>query len=146
MGKPASKAGPLGLSYAVADWRETSASRSTRSDEGGAATRAPINPVIAAWAKAAGAEIHWGDESGLRSDDARGRGFAPKGKTPVIRVNSKRHGLSVISAVVHKGEVRWRIFDRALNTDILIDLKVNGLQTPRVKQSVVRRSGSRRGP
>ncbi|AAW77067.1 putative transposase [Xanthomonas oryzae pv. oryzae KACC 10331] len=49
-------------------------------------------PVIAARAKAEGAEIHWGDESGLRSDDVRGRGFAPKGQTPVIRVNSKRHG------------------------------------------------------
>ena len=78
-------------------------------------------PVIAARAKAEGAEIHWGDESGLRSDDVRGRGFAPKGHTPVIRVNSKRHGLSVISTVTNKGQMRWRIFDGALNTDILID-------------------------
>jgi len=78
-------------------------------------------PVIAARAKAEGAEIHWGDESGLRSDDVRGRGFASKGHTPVIRVNSKRHGLSVISTVTNKGQMRWRIFDGALNTNILID-------------------------
>jgi transposase len=78
-------------------------------------------PVIAARAKAEGAEIQWGDESGLRSDDVRGRGFAPKGQTPVIRVNNKRHGLSVISTVTNKGQMRWRIFDGALNTDILID-------------------------
>lgn len=78
-------------------------------------------PAIAARAKAEGAEIHWGDESGLRSDDVRGRGFAPKGQTPVIRVNSKRHGLSVISTVTNKGQMRWRIFDGALNTDILLD-------------------------
>ena len=78
-------------------------------------------PVIAARAKAEGAEVHWGDESGLRSDDVRGRGFAPKGQTPVIRVNSKRHGLSVISTVTNKGQMRWRIFDGALNTNILID-------------------------
>lgn len=78
-------------------------------------------PVIAARAKAEGAEIHWGDESGLRSDDVRGRGFAPKGQTPVIRVNSKRHGLSVISTVTNKGQMRWSIFDGALNTNILID-------------------------
>ena len=45
-------------------------------------------PIIAARAKAEGAEIHWGDESGLRSDDVRGRGFAPKGQTPVIRVDA----------------------------------------------------------
>jgi transposase len=78
-------------------------------------------PAIAARAKAQGAEIHWGDESGLRSDDVRGRGFAPKGQTPVVRVNNKRHGLSIISTVTNKGQMRWRIFDGALNTDILID-------------------------
>lgn len=78
-------------------------------------------PAIAAQAKKEGAEIHWGDETGLRSDDVRGRGFAPKGETPVIRVNSKRHGLSIISTVTNKGQMRWKIFDGALNSDILID-------------------------
>lgn len=78
-------------------------------------------PAIAARAKKEGAEIHWGDETGLRSDDVRGRGFAPKGETPVIRVNSKRHGLSIISTVTNKGQMRWKIFDGALNSDILID-------------------------
>lgn len=78
-------------------------------------------PAIAARAKAQGAEIHWGDESGLRSDDVRGRGYAPKGQTPVIRVNNKRHGLSVISTVTNKGQMRWKIFDGALNAGILID-------------------------
>jgi len=78
-------------------------------------------PAIAARAKAEGAEIHWGDESGLRSDDVRGRGFAPRGQTPVIRVNNKRHGLSVISTVTNKGQMRWKIFEGALNADILID-------------------------
>ena len=78
-------------------------------------------PAIAARAKAEGAEIHWGDESGLRSDDVRGRGFAPAGRTPLVRVNNKRHGLSVISTVTNKGQMRWRIFDGALNADILIE-------------------------
>ncbi|MGG1951636.1 IS630 family transposase [Ralstonia solanacearum] len=78
-------------------------------------------PVIAARAKAEGAEIHWGDESGLRSDDVRGRSYAPRGQTPVVRVSNKRHGLSVISTVTNKGEMRWKIFDGALNADILID-------------------------
>ncbi len=78
-------------------------------------------PAIAARAKQEGAEIHWGDESRLRSDDVRGRGFAPKGATPVIRVNSKRNGLSIISTVTNKGQIRWKIFDGALNPDILID-------------------------
>ncbi len=38
-------------------------------------------PAIATRAKSEGAEIHWGDESGLRSDDVRGRSYAPKGQT-----------------------------------------------------------------
>ena len=78
-------------------------------------------PVIAMRAKSESAEIHWGDESGLRSDDVRGRGYAPKGETPIVRVNTKRHGLSVISTVTNKGQMRWKIFDGALNSDILID-------------------------
>ena len=78
-------------------------------------------PEIAARAKKEGAEIHWGDETGLRSDDVRGRSFAPKGETPAIRVSSKRAGLSIISTVTNKGQMRWKIFDGALNSDILID-------------------------
>jgi hypothetical protein len=30
--------------------------------------------------------IFWGDETGLRSDDLRGRGYAPRGRTPGVRV------------------------------------------------------------
>ncbi len=78
-------------------------------------------PVIAACAKVEGAEIHWADETGLRSDDVRGRSFAPQGQTPVVRVNNKRHGLSVISSVTNKGTMRWKIFDGALNAAIFID-------------------------
>jgi len=78
-------------------------------------------PVIAACAKVEGAESHWGDETGLRSDDVRGRGYAPQGQTPVVRVNNKRHGLSVISTVTNKGTMRWKIFEGALNAQILID-------------------------
>ena len=57
----------------------------------------------------------------MRSDDVRGRSYAPKGETPVVRVPNKRHGLSIISTVTNKGQMRWRIFDGAMNSDILID-------------------------
>jgi transposase len=77
-------------------------------------------PAIAKRAKTEGAEIHWGDETGLRSDDVRGRGYAPKGKTPVLRVNARREGLSVISTVTNKGEMRWKVFSGALNAKVLI--------------------------
>ena len=65
--------------------------------------------------------MHYGDETGLRSDDVRGRSFAPKGETPIVRINSKREGLSVISTVINKGQMRWKIFEGANTSDILID-------------------------
>jgi transposase len=78
-------------------------------------------PLIAKRAQQEGAEIHWGDETGLRSNDVRGRGYAPKGQTPVLRVNARREGLSVISTVTNKGEMRWRVFSGALKAKLLID-------------------------
>jgi len=77
-------------------------------------------PKIAAQAKQEGAEIQWGDETGLRSDDVRGRGYAPKGKTPVVLANANRSKLSVISTVTNKGQMRWKVFSGALNTKIMI--------------------------
>src|SRR5215213_10299943 len=50
-------------------------------------------PAIAARAKAEGGTVFWGDETGLRSDDVRGRGYAPPGRTPEVRVNHKRANL-----------------------------------------------------
>jgi hypothetical protein len=38
-----------------------------------------------AQARQAGGVIFWGDETGLRADDVRGRSYAPPGKTPVVR-------------------------------------------------------------
>jgi transposase len=71
------------------------------------------HPEIVAQARQARGAIFWGDETGLRSDDVRGRGYAPRGRTPVVRVCHKRTSLSLISAVANKGEVRWMIVDGA---------------------------------
>lgn len=77
-------------------------------------------PTIRSRARAEGADILWGDETGLRSDDVRGRSYAPRGLTPVVRVNHNRHGCSVISTVTNKGEMRWMVFGGALNSAILL--------------------------
>ena len=63
-------------------------------------------PAIAARAKAEKGVIFWGDESGLRSDDVRGRSYAPRGETPVVRPNHRRANVGLISAVTNRGEVR----------------------------------------
>jgi len=77
-------------------------------------------PAIVARAKQARGAIFWGDETGLRSDDVRGRSYAPRGRTPVVRVCHKRAGLSLLSAVTNKGELRWTVVEGAVNAPTLI--------------------------
>ena len=77
-------------------------------------------PAIVARAKQARGVVFWGDETGLRSDDVRGRGYAPRGRTPLVRVCHKRAGLSLISAVTNRGELRWMVVDGAVNAPTLI--------------------------
>ena len=72
-------------------------------------------PAIVARAERARGMIFWGDETGLRSDDVRGRSYAPRGRTPVVRVCQTRIKLSLITAVTNKGELRWMIVDGAVN-------------------------------
>jgi transposase len=77
-------------------------------------------PAIVARARRARGVVFWGDETGLRSDDVRGRGYAPRGRTPLVRVCHKRAGLSLISAVTNRGELRWMIVDGAVKAPTLI--------------------------
>lgn len=77
-------------------------------------------PEIASRAKKEGAEIHWGDETGIRSDDVKGRSYAPKGKTPVIKLKGKRERLNMLSTVTNRGKLRFTLFSKAMNAEILI--------------------------
>ena len=64
--------------------------------------------------------IFWGDETGLRADDVRGRSYAPPGKTPVVRPNHRRIGLGLISEVSNRGELRWKVLDGAIKAPVLL--------------------------
>jgi transposase len=77
-------------------------------------------PAIVARARQARGVIFWGDETGLRSDDVRGRSYAPRGRTPEVRVCHKRARLSLISAVANKGELRWMVAEGAVNAPTFI--------------------------
>ena len=77
-------------------------------------------PAIRARAKREKGIVFWGDETGLRSDDVRGRSYAPRGHTPVVRPSHKRAGVGLISAVTNKGELRWMMLDGAIKAPVLI--------------------------
>ena len=72
-------------------------------------------PEIVRRAKQARGVVVWGDETGLRADDLRGCSYAPRGRTPVVRVCQTRIKLSLITAVTNRGELRWMIVDGAVN-------------------------------
>ncbi len=77
-------------------------------------------PAIAKRAKQEGAEIHWGDETGVRSDCQHGRGYAPQGKTPVIRLSAKRASITMISSITNQGKVRFMLYQETLNAKMFI--------------------------
>jgi transposase len=77
-------------------------------------------PAIARRAVTEGGEIYWGDETGLRSDDVRGRSYAPQGVTPQVRPNHRREKMGLICAVTNKGVLRWMGLDKAVDTALLL--------------------------
>lgn len=78
-------------------------------------------PAIVRRAKAEGAEIHWGDETGLSNQANYGRSFAPTGHTPVIPRPAKRFSCSVISSLTNRGTLRFMIYDGALNAALFLN-------------------------
>jgi transposase len=77
-------------------------------------------PEIVKRAKQARGVVVWGDETGLRADDVRGRSYAPRGRTPVVRVCQTRIKLSLITAVTNRGKLRWMVVDGAVNAPTFI--------------------------
>lgn len=90
-------------------------------------------PEIQAQAKREDAEIYWGDETGLRNDCQHERGYAPKGKTPTLVLNANRASINMISAITNQGKVRFRIFEGAMNADVLIDFMMRLLKDAKRK-------------
>ena len=68
-------------------------------------------PRIDRAAKAAGAEIFWGDETGISTRSNYMRGYAPKGKTPIVDVTSVVScRINMISAVSNRGTLMFRLY------------------------------------
>ena len=77
-------------------------------------------PRLAKMARAEKAEIQWGDETGLRSDDVNGRGYVPKGKTPVRRAKGTPEKINMISTVTNRGKLRFMFYKERRRADVLI--------------------------
>lgn len=76
-------------------------------------------PEIEKEARKEGAEIWFGDESGLRSDYHAGTTWGRKGQTPVVKTTGARYRLNMLSAVNRKGKMRFMIESKGLNARII---------------------------
>jgi len=79
-----------------------------------------VYPAIQIKAKQDNAEIHWGDETGFRNDHHYGRGYSPRGKTPEVRLSAKRVGINMISSISNQGKVRFMVYRKSMNAQVLI--------------------------
>ena len=77
-------------------------------------------PNIKKRAKKEKAEIHWVDETGLRSNSNYIRGYAPKRKTPIIKITGKRLSLNLISSITNQGKMRFMTYKKSMNSKELI--------------------------
>lgn len=62
-------------------------------------------PTIAQKAKAENTEIYWEDETAPQNTANYIKGYAPIGKTPVLKVEAKKLKLNMLSAISNKGKL-----------------------------------------
>jgi transposase len=77
-------------------------------------------PAIVKKAKKENADIHWEDETGVSLSTFYARSYAPKGKTPAIKLPARRASLSMISSIMNRGDLRFMLYSGALNSSLFI--------------------------
>ena len=78
-------------------------------------------PDISRRAKEENAEIYFGDETGIQNQATCLRGYAPKGRTPVVRTESRHIRINMLSAISNRGKLRFVLYRDNMNADKLID-------------------------
>lgn len=78
-------------------------------------------PDIHRAAKAEDAEIFWGDETAVQNVANYARGYAPKGKTPIVKVRAEKMHINMISAISNQGRLHFMLYSDAINSERLIE-------------------------
>ncbi|MGB2985061.1 MAG: IS630 family transposase [Phycisphaerae bacterium] len=77
-------------------------------------------PAIERQAKAEKAEIHWGDQMGLRSDHQTGTSYARRGQTPVIPGTGQRFRCNMMSTITNRGHLSFMVFKERFTAAVCI--------------------------
>ena len=80
-----------------------------------------VFPQIKKRAKKLGATTYFEDESGIRSDFHAGTTWAPKGKTPVVKVTGARFSTNMVAAISTRGHMRFMVNQGSVTADVLCD-------------------------
>lgn len=78
-------------------------------------------PGITQRAEEEDAEIFFGDETNIQNTANYARGYAPKGQTPVVRVEAQKLKIEMLSAISKRGKLRFMLYKDSMNADKLID-------------------------
>lgn len=77
-------------------------------------------PAIERRAARENALILWGDETGVSNQDQRGRGYAPRGQTPVVRGMAQKIRVNMVSAVGNRGDLRFMSYKGSMKVATFI--------------------------
>ncbi len=77
-------------------------------------------PEIQKQAQEENAEIQWGDETACVSLPSVIKGYAPKGKTPVMEHTAKRFKINMISTITNRGKLRFMVYEQNMDATLFI--------------------------
>jgi len=77
-------------------------------------------PQIEKQSKEENAEIQWADETACVSLPSIIKGYAPKGKTPVMEHTAKRFKINMISSITNRGKLRFMIYEQNMDASVFI--------------------------
>jgi transposase len=77
-------------------------------------------PAIEARAYQEGAEIYWGDETGVAADHLPRRGYARKGQPARLDVPDSHIRVNMISAITNEGAVQFMTYAQALTAALFL--------------------------
>ncbi|MCB2218202.1 MAG: transposase, partial [Desulfobulbaceae bacterium] len=56
----------------------------------------------------------------MNNEAYNARGFAPKGQTPIVRLNATRSSINMISSITNQGKVRFMLYRETMTSPVLI--------------------------
>lgn len=77
-------------------------------------------PAIERQVQAEKAEIHWGDQMGLRSDHQSGTSYGCRGQIPVIPGTGQRFRCNVMSTITNRGALSFMVFKQNFNGAVFL--------------------------